>query len=157
MSQCQFPIFCYFCILEKLHRKYSRNWTKQKPNIQKFTEASRKPKRRRRGATSRPHNRAAWPRPWPCPLCVWPAWSASDDAPSPIKTPRREKSKHPITFPETYRDPPPPLTRDREGPEALPDTLPERGIATGGLLHRHACLRRDEWVVYLGLWIHSSS
>jgi hypothetical protein len=33
---------------------------------------------------------------------------------------------------------------DREGPEALPDTLPERGITTGGLLHRHACLQRDE-------------
>jgi hypothetical protein len=29
-------------------------------------------------------------------------------------------------------------------PEALPGTLSERGIATGGLLHRHACLRRDE-------------
>jgi hypothetical protein len=23
------PVFCYFCVLEKLHRKYSRNWTKQ--------------------------------------------------------------------------------------------------------------------------------
>jgi hypothetical protein len=84
-------------------------------------------------------------------------WSTSDAAPSPIKTPWREKLKHPITFPETHRDPPPSSTRDREGPEALPDTLPERGIAIGGLLHRHACLRRDEWVVYLGLWVHSSS
>jgi hypothetical protein len=33
---------------------------------------------------------------------------------------------------------------DREGPEALLGTLPERGIATKGLLHRHACLRSDE-------------
>jgi hypothetical protein len=63
---------------------------------------------------------------------------------SPIKTPQREKPKHPITFLETYRDPPPSSTRDREGPEALPGTLPERGIATGGFLHRHACLRRDK-------------
>jgi hypothetical protein len=144
MPRCQFPVFWCFCVLEKLHRKYSRNWTKQKPNIQKFTEASREPKRRRSGARPRL-------------LCVWPPRSTSDDAPSPIKTPRREKPKHPITFPETYRDPPPSSTRDREGPEALPGTLPERGIATGGLLHRHACLRRDEWVVYLGLWVHSSS
>jgi hypothetical protein len=30
MPQCQFPIFCYFCVSEKLHRKYSRNWMKQK-------------------------------------------------------------------------------------------------------------------------------
>jgi hypothetical protein len=85
---------------------------------------------------------------------VRPPWSTSDAAPSPIKTSRWEKPKYPINFPETHRDPPPSPTRDREGPEALPDTLPERGI---GLLHRHACLRHDEWVVYLGLWVHSSS
>jgi hypothetical protein len=71
-------------------------------------------------------------------------WPTSDAAPSPIKTPRREKPKHPITFPERYRDPPPSSSRDQEGPEALPGTQLERGIATGGLLHRHACLRRDE-------------
>jgi hypothetical protein len=144
MPQCKFPVFCCFCVSGKLHRKYSQNWTKQKPDIQKFTKASREPKRRRRGATSRPHNRAARPRPWPRPLCVRPPWSTSDAAPSPIKTPRREKPKDPINFPETHRDPPSSSTRDREGPEALPGTLPERGIATGGLLHRHACLRRDE-------------
>jgi hypothetical protein len=34
---------------------------KQKPNIQIFTEASRSPKRRRRGATGRPHHQGAWP------------------------------------------------------------------------------------------------
>jgi hypothetical protein len=157
MPQCQFPVFCCFCVLEKLHRKYSRNWTKQKPNMQIFNEASRRPKRRRRGATSRPHSRAARPRPWPSPLRVWPLGSTSDAAPSPIKTPRWEKPMCPINFPETHHDPPPSSTRDREGPEALSGTLPERGIAIGGLLHRHACLRRDEWVVYLRLWVHSSS
>jgi hypothetical protein len=157
MPLCQFPIFCCFCVSEKLHRKYSRNWTKQKPNIQKFTEGSTELKRRQRGATGRPHSRAARPRPWPRPLCVWPPRSTSYDAPSPIKTPRWEKPKHTINFPETHRNPPPLLTRDWEGPEALPGTLPERGIATGGLFHRHACLRRNELVVYLGLWVHSSS
>jgi hypothetical protein len=140
----QFPVFCYFCVSEKLHRKYSRNWTKQKPNIQIFNEASRRPKRRQRGATSRPHNRAARPWPWPRLLCVRPPRSISDTAPSPIKTPRREKPKYPINFPETHRDLPPSSTRDQEGPEALPGTLPKRGITTRGLLHRHACLWRDE-------------
>jgi hypothetical protein len=144
MPQCQFPVFCCFCVSEKLHRKYSRNWMKQKPNIQKFTEASREPKRRQSGETSQPHSRAVWPRPWPRPLCVRPPRSTSDNAPSPIKTPRREKPKYPINFPETHRDAPPSSTRDREGPEALSGTLPERGITTRGLLHRHACLRRDE-------------
>jgi hypothetical protein len=151
------PVFCYFCVLEKLHRKYSRNWTKQKPNIQKFTEASREPKRRRKGATGQPHHQGARPALGPHRLMVRAPWSTSDAAPLPIKTPQREKSKYLITFLETHRDPPLSLTRDREGPEALSGTLPERGIATEGLLHRHACLRRDEWVVYLGLWVHSSS
>jgi hypothetical protein len=67
-------------------------------------------------------------------------WSSSDAAPSPIKTPRREKPKDPINFLETHHDPLPSSTRDREGPEALPGTLPERGITTEGSLHRHACL-----------------
>jgi hypothetical protein len=144
MPQCQFPVFCYFCVSEMLHRKYSQNWTKQKPDVQIFKEASRRPKRRRSRTRGRPHHRAARPGAGPRPLVVWAPWSTSDAAPSPIKTPRWEKPKYPITFPETHRDPPPSLTRDREVPEALPGTLPERGIATGGLLHRHACLRRDE-------------
>jgi hypothetical protein len=29
MPQCQFPVFCYFCVSGKLHRKDSLNWTKQ--------------------------------------------------------------------------------------------------------------------------------
>jgi hypothetical protein len=157
MPQCQFSIFCYFFVQEKLHRKYSRNWTKQKPDVQIFTKVSREPKRRRKGATGRPHHQGARPAPGPRRPVVWASWSTSDAAPSPIKTPWREKPKHPITFLETHRDPPPSSTRDWEGPKAPPGTLPERGITTGGLLHRHACLRRDEWVVYLGLWVHSSS
>jgi hypothetical protein len=157
MPQWQFPVFCCFCVSKKLHRKYSRNWTKQKPNLLIFTEASRRPKRRQRGARGQPHHQGVRPSPWPCCPLVRAPWSTPDAAHSPIKTPRREKLKHPINFSDIHRDPPPSLTQDREGPEALPGTLPERGIATGGLLRRHACLRRDEWVVYLGLWVHSSS
>jgi hypothetical protein len=144
MQQCQFLVFCYFCVSKKLHRKYSRNWTKQKPNLLLFNEASKRPKRRRRGATGRQHHRVARPASSPRLLVVRPPWSTSDTAPSPIKTPRREKPKHLINFPETHRDPPSSSTRNRECPEALPATLPEREIAIGGLLHRHACLRRDE-------------
>jgi hypothetical protein len=33
-------------------------------------------------------------------------------------------------FQKTYYKLAPSLTQDREGPEALPDTLPERGITT---------------------------
>jgi hypothetical protein len=41
MPQCQFPVFCYFCVSEKLHRKYSRNWTKQKPKFLFFLKRDR--------------------------------------------------------------------------------------------------------------------
>jgi hypothetical protein len=149
--------FCYFCVSEVIHRKYSWNWMKQVPKVLFCPEAFRDPKRSRSGATRGPHTRLAWPRPWPRRPGVRPPGSTPDDAPSPIKTPRREKPKYTINFLETHRDLPPSSTQDREGPEALPGTLSERGIATGGLLHRHACIRSDEWVVYLGLWIHSSS
>jgi hypothetical protein len=91
-----------------------------------------------------PHNRAARPSPWPRPLCVTAPRPTPDVAPSPIKTPRREKPKCPITFPEHIAIHRRRRPKDWEGPEALPGTLPEREIATGGLLHRHAYLRRDE-------------
>jgi hypothetical protein len=103
MPQCQFPVFYYFCVSKKLHMKYSRNWMKQKRNIQKFTEASKEPKRSWSGATRGPHNRAAWPRARPRPLCVWPPRSTSDDAHSPIKTPRRENLKTRSLFQNTSR------------------------------------------------------
>jgi hypothetical protein len=151
MPQCQFPVFCSFCVSEKLHRKYSRNWTKPKPDVQIFTGASRIPKRRRSRTRGWPHHQGARPIPGLCRPMVWAPWSTSDATPSPIKTPRREKPKHPITFLEhvaiRHRCRP----KDREGLEALFGTLPERGIATRGLLHHHACILRNEWVVYLGL------
>jgi hypothetical protein len=46
-------------------------------------------------------------------------------------------------FQKTYCKPLASSTRDREGPEALPGALLERGITTGGLLHHHACLWSD--------------
>jgi hypothetical protein len=154
MPQCQFSVFCCFCVSEKLHRKYSRNWTKQKPNLPIFNEASRRPKRRQRGARGQPHHQGARPSPWLRPPMVRAPRCTSDAAPSPIRTPQREKPKDPINFPETHRDLPPSSTQDREGLEALPDTLPERRITTRGLLHRHACLRRDGSIA-VARWLSS--
>jgi hypothetical protein len=135
MPQCQFPVFCCFCVSEKLHREYSQNWMKQKPNIQILNEASRTPKKRWNRARGWSHRQGARPRAWSRRPMVSPTWSTSDAAPSPIKTPRREKPKNPINFLEIHRNLSPSSTRDRESPEALPGTLPERGIATGGLIH----------------------
>jgi hypothetical protein len=141
------PCFLLFLCFRKVTHEYSQNWTKQKPNIQKFTKASREPKRRWREATGWPHHQGARLAPGPHRPVVRATRPTSDAVPSPIKTPpppRQEKPTHPITFLETHRDLPPSSTRDQEGPEALLGTLPERGIATGGLLHHHACLQRDE-------------
>jgi hypothetical protein len=151
------PYFLLFLCFRKVTHEIFSELDETKAEHPEIYQRSREPKRRRKGASRRPHHQGVRPRAWPCRPMVRAPWSTSDAAFLPIKTPRREKPKHPITFLETYHDPPPSSTRDREGPEALPGTLPERGIATGGLLHRHACLRRDEWVVYLGLWAHSSS
>ena len=144
MPQCQFPVFCYFCVSEVIHRKYSRNWTKQVPEVLFYPEASRDPKESRRRATRGPHTAVARPAPGLRHHGVRPPGPSSDIAPSPIKTPRRKKPKYPIRFPEHIAIRRRRRPEDREGPEALPGTLPERGIATGGLLHRHACLRSDE-------------
>jgi hypothetical protein len=49
MPQCQFPVFCCFCVSEKLHRKYSRNCTKQVPEVLFFPDEGRGPNESRRG------------------------------------------------------------------------------------------------------------
>jgi hypothetical protein len=144
MSQCQFPVFCYFCISEKLHRKYSWNWTKPKPVVQIFHRASRTPKKRWGWTRGWPQHQGAQPTPGPRPPVVWAPWSTSDAASLPIKTPQWEKPKDPITFPEHIAIHRRRRPEDREGPEALPGTLPEREITTEGLFHSHACLRCDE-------------
>jgi hypothetical protein len=122
-----------------------------------FTELPEHQRGDRAGPRGWPHHQVARPTPGLHRPVVWAPRSTSDDAPLPIKTPQREKPKYPITFLEHIAICRRRRPEDREGLEALSGTLSERGIATGGLLHCHACLRSDEWVVYLGLWDHSSS
>jgi hypothetical protein len=138
------PCFLLFLCFRKVTQEIFSELDKTKaehPEIYRSFQRTEEETERSHGWS---HHQGARPRAWPrCPM-VSPTWPTFDAAPSPIKTPRREKPKDPITFSETYHDPLPSSTRDREGPEALPGTLPERGIATRGLLYRHACLRRDE-------------
>ena len=65
-------------------------------------------------------------------LMTWPRASTAF-ALSPTNSPRRIKTWGPNTFPRNITEPPPSSTLIREGSEALPGTLPERGIITGGL------------------------
>ena len=50
------PIFCCFCISEKLYRKYSRNGTKWKPKFLFFPTRRQSPKQRQRRAPRWPHH-----------------------------------------------------------------------------------------------------
>jgi hypothetical protein len=138
------PYFLLFLCFRKVTQKIflELDETKAEPPI--FTETSRRPKRRWREATGQPHHRVTRPAPGSCLLVLRPPDPPPDAALPPIHSSRWEKPKDPINFLETHRDPPPSLTRDREGPKALLGTLPEREIATGGLLHQQACLQRDE-------------
>jgi hypothetical protein len=112
---------------------------------------------RQRRARSRPHPRVARPTPSPRHQGWATVAPPPNNALSPISSPQWENLEDGSLFHETYCNPSSSLLRDREDPGALLSTLPERGIPAGGLLHHHGRLRSDVWVVYLGLWVHSSS
>jgi hypothetical protein len=137
MPQCQFSIFCCFCVSEKLHRKYYRNWTKQK--LKSLITWHEDGVQRRAGDGPEASRTYWWHGPGPsratrgCGRLVHPLTS-----PFRLYNPLDEKTLGAQNlFQKTYYKLSPSLTRDREGPEALPGTLPERGITTGGLLHHH--------------------
>jgi hypothetical protein len=94
------PYFLLFLCFRKVTQEIfsELDETKAEPPI--FTEASRRPKMRRRGARSHAHHRGARPSPWPRRPRVRPAGPTYDDALSPIKSPRWEKPKGRIAFPQ---------------------------------------------------------
>jgi hypothetical protein len=99
MSQCQFPVFCYFCVSEKLHRKYSQNWTKQKPKSLITLHEDRV--QRRAGGGPEAGHTILWHGPsWPCHQGVWPPGPPPDIALPPMYSPRWENSKGQNSFPE---------------------------------------------------------
>jgi hypothetical protein len=156
MPQCQF-LFSVVFVFQKSYTGNILGMDKTKAEVPIYLKGRRSLEERRSRTRRRPHNRVAWATPgratrWCGPLvhlltspfCLYIHFIGKILGPQ-------------ILFHKTYCKPPPSSSRDREGPEALPGTLSERGIITGGLLHHHASLRSDAWVVYLGLWVHSSS
>jgi hypothetical protein len=93
------PCFLLFLCFRKVTQEIfsELDKTKVKPPI--FTEASRRPKMRRRGARSQAHHMVARPSPWPRHHMVRPGGPPSDAALSPTKSPRWEKPKGRIAFP----------------------------------------------------------
>jgi hypothetical protein len=91
VSSCFLLFLCFRKVTQEIFSELDK--TKAKPPI--FTEASRRPKMRRRGARSQPHHQGARPNPWPRP-----PGPTSDVALSPIKSPRWEKPRGWIAFPQ---------------------------------------------------------
>jgi hypothetical protein len=132
-----------FYVSEKLHRKYSQNWTKQK--LKSLITLHEDGVQRRAGDGPGANHTLWWHE-----LGLGRATRGCDRLVHPLTSPFRlfipsiENTLEARTlFQKTYCKPPPSSTQDQEGPEALLGTLPERGITTGGFLHHHACLRSD--------------
>jgi hypothetical protein len=144
MPQCQFHVFCCFLCFKKVTQEIFSELDETKAKVPIFPDTRRSPKQRRRGGgRGQPHHRVA--RATPGRATRW--WGHLVHL---LTLPFRlyilldEKTlRTGLIFQKTYCKPPPSSTQDWEGPEALPGTLPERGITTGGLLHHHACLRSD--------------
>jgi hypothetical protein len=88
-------VLCFRKVTRKIFSELHE--TKAEPPI--FTEASRRSKMRWRRARGQPHHRGARHSPWPRPPMLRPPGPPPDDAPSLIKSPRREKPKGRIDFP----------------------------------------------------------
>jgi hypothetical protein len=145
LTRCHSASSCFllFLCFRKVTQEIFSELDETKDKVPIFSDTRQSPKHRRRGARGRPHHPLTRPRPGPRRGMVWAPGPLPGIAPPPIYSPRRENPKDLINFLEIYREPPSLSTQDRESPEALPGTLPERGITTGGLLHHHACLRSD--------------
>jgi hypothetical protein len=132
MPQCQFPVFCCFCVSEKLHRKYYRNWTKRSSNLLFFPTRD-KVRRRAGGGPGTSHTLG-----WHAPLGraeVWcgPPWSTSDIALPPIWSLRRKNPKLVGVFPDKV-----PQRRRHWRPisgdgSLCSGTLPGQGSAPGAI------------------------
>jgi hypothetical protein len=116
MPQCQFPVVCYFCVSEKLHKKYSRNWTKQKPNLLFFPK--RHEVQRWDGGEPGARHTLGWRGPGPGHATRW--W---DHLVHLLTLPFRlyilldgKNLKDGSLFLETYSKPPPSSSRDWEDP-----------------------------------------
>jgi hypothetical protein len=131
------PYFLLFLCYRKVTQEIFSELDKTKAEPPIFTEASRRPKIRRRGARGQPHHQGARPSPWPRPPVVRPPGPTFDAAPSPIKSSRREKPKGRISFPQNILQATA-VAVTRSGGSRSSSRHP-----AGGLLHHHGCLRGD--------------
>ena len=132
MPQCQFPVFCCFWFQKVTSGNILGIARNKRPSpyfSNTYTESEGETKTRHEVAKPQAGAAGGPPRR----LVVWAPRGSADIAPSPIYSPRRENPKTPSLSSRTYSPPPSSSTLTRGVSEALPGTLPERGIITGGL------------------------
>jgi hypothetical protein len=146
LTRCHSASSCFllFLCFRKVTQEIFSEFDETKVKVPIYLTRRRSPKERWRGTRRRPHHRVARATPWPRHQVLWTPGPPPDIALLPINSLRWENLRGRTLFHKRYSKPPPSSSRDREGPEALPGTLSERGIITGGLLHHHASLRSDE-------------
>jgi hypothetical protein len=88
--------FCFRKVTRDIFSKLGETKARRPDIYRSFQRTEEETERSHRAATPP----GARPAPGPCRPMVWAPWSTSDAAHSPIKTPRQEKPKYPITFPE---------------------------------------------------------
>jgi hypothetical protein len=137
------PCFLLFLCFRKVTQEIFTELDETKAKVSIFPDTRRSPKQRRRGPRGQPHHAMARANPGCARLWCGPLVHLLT-LPFRLYILLDEKTLGARTlFQKTYCKPPASSTRDREGPEALPGTLPERGITIRGLLHHHACLQSN--------------
>ena len=129
------PVACFllFFVSEKLHRKYSRNCTEQKPSLLFSPTHTRSPKGRRRGATMPPHHVVARSHLWLCRDMVWGPRAPLTIVLQPIYSLRRENPKRIDHLPRKV-----PSRRHHRNQvsgvrRSCSGTLPGRGLTPGAI------------------------
>jgi hypothetical protein len=143
------PCFLLFLCFRKVTHEIFSELDETKAEVPNYLTRRRSPKESRRWTRGQPHLLVAR-----APLGH--ATRGCDRLVHPLTSPFRlfnpldgKTLEARTLFQKTYCKPPPSSPRYREGQEALPGTLLERGITTGGLLHHPTC--------YLYLWRDTSS
>ena len=124
------PVFCCFCIPEKLVWKYSRNWTKLHGGPY-FTRTHLKDRRSNGEEPGGPHTHPGRGSSWHALGWCGPLGALQPPPFRLLIPPDKKNPKYPSHIARKVSEAPPSSTLAREGPEPLPGTLPERGIVTG--------------------------
>ena len=134
LTRCPMPVhvFCCLFVSEKLFGEVSRE---SSANLRELFSQRNKDGARRgaAGGPQPPGATQARPRCWPRRGSTWATPSPPRVALSPINCLRRGNPRYPIMFSRKHSRPPPSPTLDRQGSEALPGTLQEGEIVTGGI------------------------